>query len=167
MLPIKYVCHTKSGLEFILTKGMDKDYEALLSTNVSGADLHMALLMIGLEPNKEEKKGSPLDLSIQFHGKTVPLEKLIVWSDEKAIPAMGYFFRGSRFIERADGKKNYAADISLNIIGAWDAIDSVISPSVEVGNPYDEDPLPHLNPHPQSTLQEGQNGTMIIKATQP
>jgi hypothetical protein len=52
--PVIYVGE-KSGLEFLVTKGMDKDYEALFSAGVTGRDLHMALKMIGLEPEQKSK----------------------------------------------------------------------------------------------------------------
>jgi hypothetical protein len=195
-LPITYVGE-KSGLEFLVTKGFDKDYEALFSSSVSGKDLHMGLLMIGLEPNtwskeKPKENTSHGNVSLENSGNTTqiktgkestpklkalgtaisanvllgteeqPIENYVIFSDGKKTMDLSLYFSGSRFT--GSGKhRQYGADLSLNLLGAWPDSDMVVGPKMEVGNPYIDDDGPHLTPNPERPLKHHQKATLILR----
>lgn len=173
----------KSGLEFLVTKGMDKDYEALFSADITGKDLHMALLMVGLEPEKKVEpsqkkdaesvdedsvtemtvqKGTPVILEVLFQGQSHPIRRFLEWSDGKPVEDLGLFFLGSRFIKDGD-RSIYGADVSLNLVGAWHDSDMVVGPSIEVGSPYQDEGPPFLVPNSKGPIGHLQKARMIIR----
>ncbi len=109
------------ALEFYCVAAGTNEYEAILSSRVKPSHLHLALLMLGLEPghtleyNKATDswippQGPPLRLSVEWtkDGKVVryPAYRLLRnIKSKKEAPAMSWIFSGSRL---TDG--SYLAD---------------------------------------------------------
>lgn len=149
------------GLEFIMTIGMDKDYEAVFSSKVKGSELHMALLMIGLVKGKADNPQSTVSVSFEQEGVAKPLNHYLVWSNGEAVKELGLHFAGSNFMKDGD-KKIYGADVTLNLIAAYPAPEMVVGPSVQVANPYANEETPHLIP--SLSAKVGAKGWMIFSA---
>src|SRR5205085_2780487 len=122
-------CKPDYGLEFFLWKAETNEYESVLATEARASHIHLALLMIGLEPgepahySESAKKwippnGPPLKLSCEYekNGKTVRVPSyrmLRSHKEKKYAPPFTWLFAGSRVME--DGV--YAADTTGCIVG--------------------------------------------------
>ena len=115
----------EAPLEFFCVEAGTSEHEAVLRSKAKGSHLHLALLMIGLEPgtpltySEAAKKwlpphGPPLHIDVEWQtaeGKVqrVPAHR---WmrdvKDRKGMPPVTWVFVGSRVME--DG--NYAADVT-------------------------------------------------------
>lgn len=114
--------HVVAPLEFFCCVNGSNEHESVLRSKVKPSHLHLALLMIGLEPGKpvsyseSTKKwtppsGPPLNITCEFekNGKTqrVPAYRLMRdIKTHKEMPPLTWIFTGSRTME--DGV--YAAD---------------------------------------------------------
>ena len=166
-IPVTLVNDQCPGLEFLVTKGTDKDYEAIFSTNINARDLHMALLIVELSAsdnlNSPPQNDSLVELTLEFKGQHSPIEDWLSWSDGRAVDDLGLYFKGSGFSKI--GKTNtYLADLALNIISAWSCYDMLIGPSVEVGNPYTEEGPPHLIAKSELPVAQGEQGFLYLGA---
>jgi len=111
-------------LEFFCCKTGTNEHESVIHSPVKPSHLHLALLMVGLEPgspvqySEAAKKwlpphGPPLQISIEYerNGELVSVPAYRWMRDirtKKPMPAMTWIFAGSRVME--DG--NYAADVT-------------------------------------------------------
>lgn len=124
---LRVECETlnvRSPLEFFCVVRGSSEHESVLRSDVKPSHLHMALLMLGLEPgapltwSEQEQKwlpphGPALKISVEYEkdGKVVqyPANRLMRGTEsKKEAPAMTWIFAGSRLME--DGK--YAADVT-------------------------------------------------------
>lgn len=166
-IPITLVNDQCPGLEFLVTKGTDKDYEAIFSTNINARDLHMALLIVELSAsdnlNSAPPKESLVELTLEFKGQQSRIEDWLSWSDGRDVDDLGLYFKGSGFSKI--GKTNtYLADLALNIISAWSCYDMLIGPTVAVGNPYTEEGPPHLIGKSELPVHQGEQGFLYLGA---
>lgn len=147
-------------LEVLVCTPQTREHEALLLTHARAADVHAALLMIGLRPGApgawkwEEKTlipipptGDRVDVRVAVASGTPLVERPIGdWvyntSDGTALSASasGFLFSGSAFVQRA-GREWYAADADGTLVGlttfgsetvAWAR---VVSPESSVDEP--------------------------------
>lgn len=111
-------------LEFFVVTTGGPTHESVLASRVKPSDLHLAMLMIGLEPGEPVRysqtaerwfppTGPRIHLSVEFeqNGKTVhmPATRLMRHlRTRKEMPATTWIFCGSRVMD--DG--NYAADVT-------------------------------------------------------
>jgi hypothetical protein len=167
--PVKIV-NDNGGLEFLLTIGEDKDYESLFSCSFSGQELHMALLMINVAAHGNilvaPVPESKVDIEVTMGDNTSKIEAWLSWSNGKPVEDLGLYFHGSAF-GRNNGKNIYLADQRLNVIGAWPAQEMVLGPSVPVGNPYEDDSIPHLRPKAKLPFPVGTKGVMLVQLMSP
>ncbi len=147
-------------LEVLVCTPQTREHEALLLTHARAADVHAALLMIGLRPGTpgawkwEEKTlvpipptGERVDVRVAVTSGTPLVERPIGdWvyntSDGTSLSASasGFLFAGSAFVRR-DGREWYAADADGTLVGlttfgsetvAWAR---VVSPESSVDEP--------------------------------
>ncbi len=176
-LPVEVV-NLSGGLEFLLTLGKTKDYEAVLSTTVAGTLLHFALRSAGMEAaevspdaNFEEKlkaqleKGTRVEIAVQFAGddKPRPLQQLLLWSDKSPLEKAEWYFAGSYF-KNEEGANVYAADRSLCLIASYPTPEMVIGPTFAVDNPYKDGSKRYLIPNTQALPPVGTQGRLFIQA---
>lgn len=116
--PLEFFCVTTGG----------PTHESVLASRVKPSDLHLAMLMLGLEPGEPVRfsqaaerwlppRGPRIHISVEFarDGKTVrmPANRLMRhFQTKKEMPATTWIFCGSRIMD--DG--GYAADITGYII---------------------------------------------------
>jgi len=168
------VVNLEGGLEFILTIGDTKDYESVFSIKSSAKELHLAMATVGFEPNgyiqDDEKKepipNSKVDLNVQFGEKTHPLIHYLSWNGNRKIEHLPFYFCGSYFKEYAK-RKEYAADLDLNVIAAYPSEEMVIGPLVKVANPYQEKEGAYLTPNKETLPPIGTNGWLLIQKHSP
>lgn len=164
-IPVTLINDQCPGLEFLVTKGSDKDYEAIFSTNINARDLHMALLIVELTASDNlylpPPKDSLVELTLEFKDQRSPIEEWLRWSDGREVEDLGLYFKGSAFSKI--GKTNtYLADLALNIISAWSCYDMLIGPTVDVGNPYTEEGPPHLLTKSELPFPQGEQGFLYL-----
>ena len=110
------------GLEFFCVSAGTNEYESVISSRAKASHIHLALLMIGLEPGEPVKwsestkkwippHGPPLQISCEWkkgnESMRVPAYRLMVnRKTKKEAPPFTWVFTGSKVME--DGK--YAAD---------------------------------------------------------
>ena len=120
--------HVIAPLEFFCCVAGTNEHESVLRSKVKPSDLHLALLMLGLEPGKPvsyseaTKKwtpphGPPLNITCEFEkdGKPVSVPAYRLMRDiktQKEMPPITWIFTGSRTME--DGV--YAADTTGYLI---------------------------------------------------
>jgi hypothetical protein len=129
------------GLEFLVTIGMDKDYESMFSSKARGQNLHMALLMIGLEPSKAAKEvpaSANLQIEIQIGEERRLAKDWLLWSNGKLVDDLDWYFRGSE-LTKVGERTEYAADQALNLVATLPSSSMVVGPAVDVGNPYNQE----------------------------
>ena len=111
-------------LEFLVCGTGKNEYESVLRSSARPSHLHLALIMIGLEPGKpirydEAKKewlpptGPPLKMTLEFEkdGKPVTLaatKTLRAMKDKRPMPDATWVFTGSKIMP----EKKYAADVT-------------------------------------------------------
>src|SRR5207253_7548468 len=116
------------GLEFFCVATGTNEYESVLRSKAKPSHVHLALLMVGLEPGEPVKyseaakkwippHGPPLNISCEFlkDGKTVKIPAYRMMRDlhtKKTMPPMTWIFAGSR--QMPDG--TYAADATGPIV---------------------------------------------------
>jgi len=169
-------------LEFLCVTANGPTHESVLASHVKPSDLHLAMLMLGLEPGQPVRyseaaqrwfppEGPRIHIDVEFErdGKTVrmPASRLMRHLETKReMPATTWIFCGSRIMD--DG--NYAADVTGYIV-------SVVNFDLTVID------VPDLRSNANETLEwetnlelcppEGTAVTMIIRpagaapATQP
>jgi hypothetical protein len=115
--------HQDVGLEFFCCEQGTNEYESVLSSRAKGSHLHLALLMVGLEPGEPVKwsesakkwlppHGPPLTIMCEWKKENgelarVPAYRLMVSrKTKKEAQPITWIFTGSKVME--DGK--YAAD---------------------------------------------------------
>jgi hypothetical protein len=115
-------------LEFFCVTNGTNEHESVVRSPVKPSQLHLALVMLGLEPgspvqySEAAKKwlpphGPPLQISIEYEqgGKTISIPAYRWMRDiksKKPMPPMTWIFAGSRVME--DGK--YAADVTGYVV---------------------------------------------------
>ena len=125
-------------LEFLVCQTGTKEYESLLRSSAKPSHLHLALLMIGLEPGTpvawDEKnqrwlppRGPALRLTCQYHveGKLISAPVHQWMRDQKArkpAPPMTFVFAGSRMTE----EREYAADVRGYLVSVVNFPESTI-----------------------------------------
>lgn len=153
------------GLEFLVTIGKDKDYESMFSTDASGQNLHMALLMIGREPAQKATTipaSANLHIEISMNEGRMPAKDWLLWSDQSPVKDLSWFFKGSE-VHKFGNRREYAADQALNFIASLPSNAMVVGPGVEVGNPYNEEDK-YLIPMVLPAIDIGTKGWMWIQA---
>lgn len=132
-------CKADYGLEFFCCATGTNEYESVVSTSAKPSHIHLALLMIGLQPGAPAKydeatnqwtppHGPPLNITCEYQkdGKTVSVPSYKLMRDVKtreAAPAMTWVFAGSEVL--GDGK--YAADATGSIISILTSTRAVIT----------------------------------------
>lgn len=115
-------------LEFFCVVNGGPEHEAVLRSGVKPSDLHLGLLMLGLQPGEPVRyseaaekwfppHGPPLHISVEWQkdGRTerLPAHRLMRHvQTKKEMPATTWIFAGSRMLE--DG--SYAADVTGYIV---------------------------------------------------
>jgi hypothetical protein len=118
----------KAPLEFFCVVNGTNEHESVLRTKAQPSKIHLALLMLGLEPGEGVKysdaakkwfppHGPPLKISCEFEkdGKKVTVPAYRMMRDiktQKSMPPMTWIFVGSRVME--DG--HYAADVTGYVV---------------------------------------------------
>lgn len=170
-VPITVVNH-KGGLEFILSHGLNKDYESVFSTKCKGKELHLALLAINLLPtpylnfdslNKIHHQ-SKCSLYIQFDTEPQPIQNFLLWKYKDPLKENSFFFAGSYF-RKIEQKNVYMADTTLCLIAAYPAPEMIIGLTQIVDNPYDGVEGKYLTPNPKTLPPIKTKGFLIIRAT--
>jgi hypothetical protein len=116
-------------LEFLAVVTNTNEYEALIRSEVKPSDLHLALLMIGLQPGQpvrysestktwEPPTGPPVDIWFEYQkdGKSMKVPAYRWMRDvktHKEAPPMTWVFTGSKVME----DKSYAADATGCLVG--------------------------------------------------
>lgn len=160
------------ALEFYCVAAGTNEYEAVLSSRVKPSHLHLALLMIGLQPGnslhydkvKETwvlPKGPALDINIEWtkDGKTVsyPAWRLMrELKTKKEVPPMTWVFAGSKCLPTG----GYFADATGYLMSATNVEGMVIDLPMRVSNTMDDrlwEPNRDLLPQP------GTKAWMVIR----
>src|SRR2546421_4103008 len=118
----------KMPLEFFCVVNGTNEHESVLRTKAKPSNIHLALLMLGLEPGEGVKysdaakkwfppHGPPLNISCEFEkdGKKVIAPAYRMMRDiktQKSMPAMTWIFVGSKVMP--DG--HYAADMTGYVV---------------------------------------------------
>lgn len=168
-VPIKVV-NLSGGLEFLVTIGTDKDYESVFSIKCSAKELHLAMETVGFKPlgyldlNQEGFKNpeETLQLSIKFKDNFQPISSFISWNKNKAVEKFPFYFCGSTF-RLYGNKKEYAADLDLNVVGAYPSPNMVIGPLVKVANPYQDENGAYLTPNANTLPPLNTIGWLLIQ----
>lgn len=129
-------------LELIATTPEGRTHEALLVTEARPSHLHLALLLIGLEPGRPmritrregdaemrppEGPALRIDLVPEGREEAVRVGRWVRHAETgKALPAGGFLFAGSGF-QRRDGQRHYQADRSGNVISLVQFGDELIA----------------------------------------
>lgn len=138
------------ALEFYCVKQGTNEYEAILSSKVTPSHLHLALLMVGLEPGQALRyskateswlppQGPALRLSVEWmkDGKLVryPAYRLLrnLKTKKEAAP-MTWIFAGSRHSENGA----YVADLTGYLVSVTNVDGMVIDLPERVSNSMDE-----------------------------
>lgn len=120
-------------LEVLVCTPQTREHEALLLTHARAADVHAALLMVGLRPGApgawkwEEKnlvpippQGEGVDVRVTLGATGAAEIPIGGWVenalDHAPLPAAPFLFAGSAFVTRA-GREWYAADADGTLIG--------------------------------------------------
>ena len=172
-LPITVV-NLSGGLEFIVSIGTDKDYESVFSIKCSGKELHLALETVGFEPlgfldlNSVDfsMPQTQLQLKVEFEKTLKPITAYLMWQDEKQVDEFFFYFCGSYFREHAK-RKEYAADLDLNVIAAYGSKGMILGPLVSVANPYQEKEGAYLTPNAKTLPPVGTTGWLLIQKRSP
>lgn len=114
----------ESPLEFFCVMSGTSEHESVLRSDVKASDLHLALLMIGLEPGEPVQydpesntwrppRGPELSIHCEYEKDNQPRvvaagEMMRSIKTKETMPSMRWIFAGSRIME--DG--NYAADVT-------------------------------------------------------
>jgi hypothetical protein len=123
------VLNPQMALEFFCCLSGTAEHEAVLRSDVQPSNLHLGLLMLGLQPGEPVRfskaadkwlppHGPPLQIFCEWQGKdgkpvNVPAYRMMRnVKSKKPMPAMTWIFAGSRVME--DGK--YAADTTGYIV---------------------------------------------------
>ncbi|QNN23938.1 hypothetical protein HED60_17235 [Planctomycetales bacterium ZRK34] len=128
------ICLSEGLLELIATVPASKEHEAIISSKARPKNIHLALLMLGLEPGSPGKweytddkiiahdpKGDHVRITMRYEkdGKTVerPVNELVRDSKTKKVMKGNEFvFAGSRIAKPAQGDPFYAADASGDVV---------------------------------------------------
>jgi hypothetical protein len=118
----------KAPLEFFTVVSGTNEHESVLRTKAQPSKIHLALIMLGLEPGEGVKysdaakkwfppHGPPLNISCEFErdGKLVHIPAYRMMRDlhtKKEMPPMTWIFVGSRVMD--DG--HYAADVTGYVV---------------------------------------------------
>src|SRR3954454_24144265 len=118
----------KAPLEFFCVVAGTSEHESVLRTKAKPSNIHLALLMLGLEPGEGVKysdaakkwfppHGPPLSISCEFEkdGKKVTVPAYRMMRDiktQKPMPAITWIFVGSKVMP--DG--HYAADVTGYVV---------------------------------------------------
>jgi hypothetical protein len=172
-VPIKVVNHS-GGLEFLVTIGTDKDYESVFAIKCSAKELHLAMETVGFKPlgylklDQEDFQfpKEQLSLSIKFKDSFKPITDYILWNKNKAVEAFPFYFCGSTFRQYGN-KKEYAADLDLNVIAAYASDSMVIGPLVKVANPYQDENGAYLTPNTNALPPLNTIGWLLIQKYSP
>ncbi|MBF0199360.1 MAG: hypothetical protein HQL32_16720 [Planctomycetes bacterium] len=163
------VSNKNGQLEFIVSKGLEKDYESVFSTKISAKDIHMAILLIGIEPSayaegQKAPQSSQLELFVKFgEEEAQPISHYLKWKDGSDV--QGHFYFVGSFFEKISGRSQYMAELSLNIVAAYPDKSMVISPNFNVENPYAEGESV-LYPDGKTLPKIGTKGMLIIRKPQ-
>ena len=120
-------------LEVLVCTPQTREHESLLLTRARAADVHAALLMIGLRPGApggwkwEEKnlipippQGEGVDVRLAPTGPASTETPIGAWVenalDHRPLPADPFLFAGSAFVTRA-GREWYAGDADGTLVG--------------------------------------------------
>ena len=168
-VPIKVV-NLKGGLEFIITIGTDKDYESVFAIECSGKELHLALETVSFTPQGflDLKNGNfklpseQLQLDVKFEKDFEPIDHFLLWHNEKKVEEIPFYFCGSYFREYGK-RREYAADLNLNIVAAYPSKEMIIGPLVKVANPYQEEQGNYLTPNAKVLPPVGTIGWLLIQ----
>lgn len=168
-VPIKVVNHS-GGLEFLVTIGTDKDYESVFAIKCSAKELHLALETVGFKPLgylKLDSEGfqnpkETLKLSIKFKDIFKPISDYIAWNKNKPVKEFPFYFCGSYFRQYGN-KKEYSADLDLNVVGAYPSKSMVIGPLIEVANPYQDESGAYLTPNVHALPPLNTIGWLLIQ----
>ncbi|MFO7900592.1 MAG: YdjY domain-containing protein [Planctomycetota bacterium] len=127
------VCLSEGPIELLACARGGKDYESVLSLNVTPSDLHMFMLMIGLKPGppgvgprhqgdpERVPVGDPVLLHVEFKTdggpKTYRAED-VCWNeiDKRTMRHTRWVFVGSQFVEGPGGKKVFWANREKSIV---------------------------------------------------
>jgi hypothetical protein len=129
-------------LELIATTPQGRTHEALLVTEARPSHIHLALLLIGLEPGRPMRieregestamrppEGPALRISLlpDDAKRAVRVGRWIRHAEEdRALPEGGFLFAGSGF-RRRNGERGYQADRSGNVISLVQFGDELIA----------------------------------------
>jgi hypothetical protein len=128
------ICLTEGPLELIATVPASKEHEAIVSSKARPKNIHLALLMLGLEPGspgaweyKQDKviahdpTGARVRITLLYEkdGKQVerPINELVRDAKtKKTMQTDEFVFAGSRIAKPAQGDPFYAADASGDVV---------------------------------------------------
>ena len=171
-------------LEFFCVLAGTAEHEAILRTRAKPSHIHLALLMLGLEPGQPVRyseaasrwfppHGPPLNISVEFDrdGKTVTLPAYRTMRNLKTrqeMPPLTWIFAGSRVME--DGV--YAADTTGYVVSVVNFDLSLIDIPMLASN---QNELLEWERHPEQAPPPGAKVVMLIEpagktqapATQP
>ena len=130
------VALTDGILEFIAVEPEGRDYESLLTLDCKPSELKFALLLIGCEAG--ETNGSPLALEVEWQGKRMPVERLLLDRRTKKSPSkLPWRFTGSYFAkDPISGREVFQADQEAAFIALWSQPSILINLVGDFGNPY-------------------------------
>ena len=133
------VATTEGVLEFIAVEKQGRDYESLFTLDCRPAALKFALLLIGCEPG--ESNGSPVTIDVEWAGKRIPVEQLLLdRHTKKSPPALPWIFTGSYFTKSVlDGREVFMADEEQAFVALWWQPSALINLRQDFGNPYHGD----------------------------
>lgn len=128
------ICLTEGPLELIATIPASKEHEAIVSSKARPKHIHLALLMLGLEPGspgsweyKQDKiiahdpTGARVRITLLFEKDGKPVERPITEfirdaKTKKPMKTDEFVFAGSRIAKPAQGDPFYAADASGDVV---------------------------------------------------
>lgn len=128
------ICLTEGPLELIATLVAAKEHEAIITLNARPKNIHLALLLLGLEPGspgkweyKDDKiiahdpTGAPVRIMLLYEkdGERVerPINEFVRDSNtKKNLDSNRFVFAGSAIIEPEEREPFYAADVTGDII---------------------------------------------------
>ena len=167
--------HQDVGLEFFCVTAGGNEYEAVLRTEAKPSNIHLALLMIGLQPGEPVKyseaakkwlapHGPPLSIRCEFTGKDgkprqVPASRLMRNHKTGKEPApFNWVFVGSKVME--DGK--YAADVTGYVVSVLNSELTVIDIAQVAGTALESR---ELDRNDEVLPEAGQKIWMVIEPT--
>jgi len=128
------ICLEEGLLELVATVQASKEHEAIVVVKARPQHIHLAMLMLGLEPGKPgrwqytEKQATPIDptgdrvrISMLVKEGDKEVEKPIHMFirnrvDDKQMEPTDFVFAGSHLVENQQGEKQYLADVTGDVI---------------------------------------------------